>query len=349
MDQNIRFCTAPDGVRIAYTTAGSGTPLVLCPGWISHLELDWMAPFFRAFWEPLAEKYHLVRYDRRGTGLSDRNVEDYSLEAQTGDLTAVVEAIGARRIVLFGHCTGGPIAILYTASHPEMVSHLIFYGTYASGNYVRVSELADALLRLIDADWGGAGSLAMADMFFPGASSEERQTYAAYQRMCATKETARAQALTVTTFNAKQLVKEIQTPALVFHKRDDKIVPFELGRQLAGNLPNGRFVPLEGDSNVIGVGSAQVTRQTIDAVLDFLAETPMAPAANGGISPSGITSREKDVLRLIAAGKSNRQIAEELSISVNTADRHVSNILTKIAASNRAEAASYAVRAGIAS
>jgi len=337
MEQSIRFCTAPDGVRIAYSTVGSGYPLVLCPGWISHLELDWAAPFFRAFWEALAERYRIIRYDRRGTGLSDRKVEDYSLEAQTGDLAAVVEATGERNIVLFGHCTGGPIAILYTSAHPDTVSHLIFYGTYASGHYVAASELADALLRLIDADWGGVGSLAMADMFFPGASTEERQAYAAYQRACATKEAARAQAWTVSSYNAKQQLKEIQTPALVLHKRDDKVVPFELGRRLARDLPNSRFVPLDGDSNVIGIGSERVTRETIEAVLGFL----------DGLSDV-ITKREKDVLRLVAAGRSNRQIAEELSISINTADRHVSNILTKIGATNRAEAASFAVRQGMA-
>jgi pimeloyl-ACP methyl ester carboxylesterase len=94
-------------------------------------------------------------------------VEDYSLAAQTSDLAAVIEATGERRIILFGHCTGGPVTLLYAATHPEAVSHLVLYATFSSGHYMAVSELADALRRLIDADWGGVGSLAMADMFFP--------------------------------------------------------------------------------------------------------------------------------------------------------------------------------------
>ena len=341
---------APDGVRIAYATVGSGYPLVVCGGWLGHLELDWSTDFFRAFWEALAERYRIIRYDRRGTGLSDRKIEDYSIDAQTGDLAAAVEATGEKRIALFGHCTGGPIAINYTLAHPETVSHLILYGTYASGHYVAMSELAEALLRLIDVDWGGVGSLAMADMFYPGASTEERQTYAAYQRACATKEAARAQAWTVSSFNAKHLLKDIQTPALVLHKRDDKIAPFELGRRLARDLPNSRFLPLDGDSNVIGIGSETVTRETIEAVIGFLAGASVGgPAPERSVPANGIiTRRERDVLRLIAAGKSNREIAGELTISINTADRHVSNILAKIAASNRAEAASFAVRSGIA-
>lgn len=335
MEQSIRFCTAPDGARIAYSTVGSGYPLVLCPGWISHLELDWATPFFRAFWEALAERYRVIRYDRRGTGLSDRNVSDYSVRAQASDLATVIEAAGEKRNILFGHCTGGPIAILYAASHPETVSHLVLFATSSSGHYMAVSELADALRRLIMADWGGVGSLAMADMFFPGASSEERQANAAYQQQCATKEAALAQAMTVDSFNAKGLLKQVHAPALVLHKRHDKVVPLELGRRLARDLPNSRFVPLDGDSNVIGIGSERVNRETIEAVLDFLADA----SADGAI-----TKRERDVLRLVAAGKSNRKIAEELSISINTAERHVSNILTKIGATNRAQAATYAVR-----
>jgi pimeloyl-ACP methyl ester carboxylesterase len=106
-------------------------------------------------------------------------------------------------------------------------------------------------------------------MFFPGASTEERQAYAAYQRQCATKEAALAQATTVDSFSAKGMLKRVQAPALVLHKRDDKVVPFELGRRLARDLPNGRFVPLDGDSNVIGIGSDGLP-ETIE-VVRFLA------------------------------------------------------------------------------
>lgn len=322
--------------------AGSGYPLVACQGWISHLELDWGNPGIRRFWEKLGERFLVVRYDKRGTGLSDRSVEDFSLEAQAGDLAAVVEALGVGKVAMLGYSQGGPISIAYTAAHQDVVSHLILYGTYASGSYAAISELAKALLRLIDADWGGLGSLAMADIYMPGASTEDREAFAKYQRLCADKEAACAQSASVGEFKVKHLLRDISVPVLVLHKRDDKPVPFELGRRLARDLPNSRFVPLEGNSHIITIGAV---KETIDAMFEFLAD---AGAEDAALAASGITRREAEVLRLVAAGQSNRAIADQLSISVNTADRHMSNILTKIGAANRAEAASYAVRHGLA-
>lgn len=340
VEQRMHFCAAPDGTRIAYAMVGVGPVLVIAQGWISNLELDWAAEFSRRFWEKLGEQYTVVRYDRRGTGLSDRKVSDYSQAAQTADLAAVIAAVDARRVALLGFSAGGPISVAYTAAHPERVSHLILYGTYASGSYTAISELAQALTHLIEVDWGGIGSLAMADIYIPGVSTEQRQAFAFYQQQCATKEAAIGQAVAVGDFNVKGLLKEITTPTLVMHKREDKAVPFELGRRLARDIKNSRFVPLEGNRYVLGLEN---TKATLSAIIDFLATpgAPEEPALN-------LTSRERDVLTLVAAGKSNRQIAEELRISINTADRHVSNILAKIGASNRAEAASLAVRSGIA-
>lgn len=305
------------------------------------MELDWVADFSRKFWERAGEHYTVVRYDRRGTGLSDRKVRNYSLQAQTGDLAAVVDAIGECRIALLGISAGGPVSIAYTAAHPEAVSHLILFGTYASGSYAAISELAKVLNRLIEVDWDGMGSLAMADLYIPGVSTEARQAFAAYQQQCATKEAAICQATAVGEFNVKHLLKGIRTPTLVMHKRGDKAVPFELGRRIARDLPNSRFVPLDGNCHVLALEN---TRATLEAMLEFLATPGAAEPAPTNV----VTRRERDVLRLVAAGKSNRQIAEELRITVNTVDRHVSNILAKIGASNRAEAASFAVRNGIA-
>src|SRR6476469_1643003 len=119
MDQQIRFCTAPDGVRIAYATVGSGYPLVVCQGWISHLELDWSNPAMRRFWGTLAERYQVVRYDKRGTGLSDRKVADFSFAAQVGDLGSVGKAVNAPRVALMGFSQGRPLCIAYAAHHPD--------------------------------------------------------------------------------------------------------------------------------------------------------------------------------------------------------------------------------------
>ncbi len=343
MDQQIRFCAAPDGVRIAYASIGSGYPLIVCQGWMSHLEVDWANPGFRKFWSTLAERYRVVRYDKRGTGLSDRTITDYSLRAQVGDLAAVVRAAGGERCALMGYSQGGPLCIAYAAANPGAVSHLVLYGTYASGRYAAITDLAKALIGLIEADWGGLGSLLMADIYMPGASTEERERFAAYQQACAEKDAAAAQAATVAEFRVAQLLKDVHAPTLVLHKRGDKAVPFELGRRLARDLPDSRFIPLDGDSHVLTIGSVRETR---DSILEFLGT---ASAAMPAPMTNGITRREAEVLRLIAEGRSNSAIAEALGISINTVDRHVSHIYTKVGAANRAEAAADAVRTGIAS
>jgi pimeloyl-ACP methyl ester carboxylesterase/DNA-binding CsgD family transcriptional regulator len=302
----------------------------------------------RSLWERLAERYRVIRYDRRGTGLSDRTADDFSLAAQTGDLAAVVAACGEPCVALLGFSAGGPVVIAYAAAHPENVSHLILYGTYASGSYGAVAELAKALNQMIKADWGGLGSLAMADIYIPGATTEQRQTFAMYQQQCATMEVALGQAEAVGTFRVKELLKDVSTPALVIHKRGDKAVPFELGRRLARDLPDSRFVPLDGDSHLIFVGG---TAQTIEAITDFVPSDGRADAQSAAakrkFAATRLSPRETEVLRLLAAGKSSREIGAELVLTVRTVERHVTNVYRKIGAHNRAQATAFALEQGM--
>jgi pimeloyl-ACP methyl ester carboxylesterase/DNA-binding CsgD family transcriptional regulator len=307
----------------------------------------------RGFWERLAERYRVVRYDRRGTGLSDRKVEDFSLAAQTGDLTAVVKATGESGVALLGFSAGGPPVIAYAGAHRESVSHLILYGTYASGSYSAVAELAKALKQLVKADWGGLGSLAMADIYIPGASTEQRQMFAIYQQQSATQEAALGQSEAVGKFNVKELLPQVKTPSLVIHKRGDKAVPFELGRRLARELPNSRFVPLDGESHLIFVGG---TRQTIEAITDFVGDGRSDAEARGTRDPesrvlrlaaAGLSPRETEVLRLVAAGKTSREIGSELVLTVRTVERHTTNVYRKIGAHNRSQATAFALEHGL--
>jgi pimeloyl-ACP methyl ester carboxylesterase/DNA-binding CsgD family transcriptional regulator len=340
MEQTIRFCRAPDGVRIAYATSGSGHPLVVSQGWLSHLELDWSNPAMRRFWETLSEHYRVVRYDKRGTGLSDRSVSDFSFDAQLGDLTAVIDAMQAKRVALFGYSQGGPLTIAYAATHAERVSHLALYGTYASGRYGAISELAKALTRLIEVDWGGMGSLSMADIYIPGASTEQRKAFAEYQQKCADKDAAVAQATAVADFRVKDLLPQVVAPTLVLHKRGDKAVPFELGRRLAREISDSRFVPLDGESHLLTVGS---TGLTTEALLEFLG----TPGSDQAAVPSGLTRRESEILRLLAQGMSSREIGRELTLASRTVERHVSNVYRKIGAHNRAQATAFAIERGL--
>jgi class 3 adenylate cyclase/pimeloyl-ACP methyl ester carboxylesterase len=279
MQQQIQFATAPDGVNLAVATLGSGPPLILVPGWLSHLELDWRNRFARSLFERLASERQFVRYDKRGTGLSDRNVGDYSLDAQVRDLEAIVEQLQLRRIALLGYCQGGPISISYTTLHPENVSGLILYASYCSGRQWREAKpgLGDALASLIRADWGGYGATTMLDVFVPGAQPAFRQQFAEYQRQSATAQDAVSMLEALGQYEVTPLLSQIATPTLVVHRRDDRASPFQQGRETASQIRGARFVPLEGDIHVIWLGD---TEPIITAIDDFLSglEGPRHPS-----------------------------------------------------------------------
>lgn len=157
--QEIRFCAASDGVRIAYATAGKGPPLVKAANYLTHLEHDWNGPVWRHWLKGLAAQHTLVRYDERGCGLSDRDVSDFSMDAWVRDLEAVVEALGLERFPLLGISQGAAVSVVYAVRHPEKVSHLILYGGYARGRFNRnLSEeellQAETMLNAIRVGWG---------------------------------------------------------------------------------------------------------------------------------------------------------------------------------------------------
>jgi len=135
--QQVRFCTAPDGVRLAYAIHGSGPPLVRVATWLTHLEHDWESPVWRHWLEGLTQGRTLVRYDERGCGLSDRDPGELSVDAWVADLETVVDAARLERFALLGVSQGAAIALVYATRHPERVTHLVLYGGYARGRKVR--------------------------------------------------------------------------------------------------------------------------------------------------------------------------------------------------------------------
>jgi DNA-binding winged helix-turn-helix (wHTH) protein len=138
LQQQVHFCTASDGVRIAYAEVGQGSPLLKTANWLNHLEYDWESPIWNPFFQAIAAEHRLVRYDARGNGLSDWDVKDISFEAFVRDLETVVEAVGLKRFSLFGMSQGCAVSIAYAVRHPERVSHLVLYGGYARGRRVPV-------------------------------------------------------------------------------------------------------------------------------------------------------------------------------------------------------------------
>lgn len=345
MEKQICFCTSRDGGRIAYSAVGSGPPLVFVPRWVSHLELNWQS---RAeLLEPIGEHFRLVRYDKRGTGLSDRAIEKFSIESQLDDLSAVVDDLGLGRFSLYASSAGGPVAVSYAAQHPERVDNLVLYGTFArlAGISGRQPTSA-ALLSLIRAEWGLAAT-ALTELFMPGASTDERESFALTQRLSADSEVAARFWEAFLAADVRALLPRVHARTLVVHSRGDKTIPWECGWELAAGIPNARFVTLETDRHIL---SSALEMQLWANVLDFLlgkegASDVLAPAPPAKRPhPDGLSDREIEVLQLIAEGKTNQQIADLLFISLNTVAHHVANIFAKAGVGNRAQATSYAHR-----
>jgi pimeloyl-ACP methyl ester carboxylesterase len=240
MDQQIRFCTTSDGLRIAYAVVGEGPPLVLVRGWVSHIELDWQMPVGGATLQTLAQHFRVIRFDKRGTGLSDRDVTDFSLESRLRDLEAVVDAVKLKRFGMQAYSEGGPIAIAYAAAHPRQVTRLSLLGTYARGATLGKEDVRDALIALVRAEWG-LGSDTLSSIFMPGASSEEHALFTRYQRAAASREGAAAMLEANYAVDVSGLLARIKIPTLVMHARGDRAVPFEHGRELAGRISGARF------------------------------------------------------------------------------------------------------------
>jgi class 3 adenylate cyclase/pimeloyl-ACP methyl ester carboxylesterase len=259
MEQEIRFCTASDGVRIAYATVGEGPPLVKAANWLNHLEYDWHSPVWRHVPRELAKDHLLVRYDERGNGLSDWNVDDISFEAFVRDLETVVDVVGLERFALLGVSQGCPVSVAYAVRHPERVTHLILYGGYVKGVLKRGSqELIDnhqALQTLIVQGWGQenpAYRQVFTSRFIPGATLEQMQWFNDLERMTTSPENAVRLRQVFHEIDVSALVSQVAVPTLVLHVRGDATAAtFEQGRQLAMSIPGARFVPLEGQNHLI--------------------------------------------------------------------------------------------------
>jgi class 3 adenylate cyclase len=286
VEQEIRFCKTSDGVRIAYATLGDGPAWVRVPPWVSHLEFFWNNPLFRTRIEEEAKLFQVVRYDKRGTGLSDRNVSDFSVDARVRDLEAVVDDMNLRKFVLSGFSEGGPIAIAYAAKHPRRVSRLVLSGTFARGSALSSPAVGQALHALVKAEWG-LGSATLSSLFMANPSPEQQQFFLRLQQVGATREDAAAMLLAIAEVDVSELLPAIKVPTLVVHGRRDRAVAFESGRELAGGIRNARLVVHEGGH----VPTDEETNQFIQAaILEFLAEeapvkhkTP--PRRRGGAGP----------------------------------------------------------------
>jgi pimeloyl-ACP methyl ester carboxylesterase/DNA-binding CsgD family transcriptional regulator len=345
--QQIRFCVSPDRVRIAYAVCGQGPPLVKTANWLSHLQFDAESPVWRHWLEELCGRYTLVRYDTRGSGLSDWDAQDLSLAACVRDLESVVDSLDLRRFPLLGLSRGAAIAVAYAVAHPDRVSGLILCGGFARARLKRdrlQAQEAEMLLDLIRLGWGQENSAfrqVYTTLFIPSGTSEQMRWWNDLQRISTSPEVAaRLQAASFTT-DVTDLATKVRAPTLVFHAQHDAVVPFSEGRLLAALIPGARFVPLASENHVL--------LDDEPAWHFFLAETETflhGAAATGG-SMEGLaalpafgelTAREREVVELIAEGMNNGEIAERLVLSPKTVRNHITHIFEKLQVETRAQA-----------
>jgi pimeloyl-ACP methyl ester carboxylesterase/DNA-binding CsgD family transcriptional regulator len=340
VEQEIRFCDV-DGRRLAYATIGEGPLVVLPTWWISHLEADWEDEAFGSFFTELAQTQCVVRYDRIGAGLSDRELDrPPTLEGEVRALSTLIDHLGNARATLFAVACAGPIAVLFAHRRPERVRSVVFHNSYAARGDVP-DEIAQSLAAIVRANWG-VGSKVITSLIFPEADGAEVARLSRFQRRAASGEAAAAFLELEFATDVRSVVPEVRLPALVMHRLGEKTVPFDRGRELAALLPDARLVPLRGGGHFPWSGDS---RDVVRTLAGFLHDGSVPAPGGNGTSP--LTDRETEVLRLVARGLSNREIAGTLVVSEHTVHRHVSNILRKLAQSSRAAAAAQAARAGL--
>ena len=337
MEQDIRFCEL-DGSRIAYATLGEG-PLLLFGGrWVTHLEEEWDDPRARRFFEHLADTHprRALRPDRRGPlGTSAARPRDDG--ARRADARGGARAVGGEPAIVFACSCAGLATAEYASRKPERAA-IVFFGGYASRTTFRRRRAARSWTSSARTGlWRRRCSRACSRR----AAAETRSPLSSrYQRRSADAEVAAAFLELDLASDARARPPDLTMPSLVLHRRGDRTVPIGRGRELAALLPNARFVTLSGDSHL----PSPRRSARAPARARRLSRGPDSGGANGD---SPLSRRETEVLRLVAAGLSNREIASSLVLSEHTVHRHVANILRKLAQSTRAAAAAHATRAGL--
>ena len=334
----VQYVMTSDRRSIAYAVSGAGPPLVLLPLGLNHIQLAWNHDGRISGWlRALSERFHLVQYDGRATGMSERGLDaSHSLEDLDRDLEAVMDKLGLQDVVLLGYFYSGHVAIRYALKHPERVRALVLISCSLS---ISAWPL-DSLLRMAEQNWE-----AMLYNWVPISSSpEERARYLSFFKGTRTRADWIIAARVFSASSVEAEAPKLDLPVLVVHPRDFLWLPPEESARLAARIRDARFQLIAGE---LPLGDHVEGMQAIERFLKDIESRPSPERVPEPRERHRLSAREVEVLVLIAGGRSNQQIADELVISLNTVNRHVSNIFVKIGSANRAEAAAYAARHGL--
>lgn len=355
MEQVIRFCTSSDGVRIAYATTGNGPPFVKAANYLTHLEHDRAGPVWTHWLDRLSEHHTFIRYDARGSGLSDWDVDEYSITKWVQDLEAVVDAMELDTFPLLGISQGAAVSIAYAAKHPEKVSHLILYGGYARGRFHRGLSPeekieAETLINAIHTGWGQqnpAFRQLFSTLLMPGGTENQIEWLNELAKISATPENAAIMERAFYHINVTTLARKISTPTLILHARDDACIPFEEGRILAGLIPDARFVTLNSKNHIL-MEEEPAWSRFLAEVHSFIgtSESSKKPKEPKAVFPE-LTKRELEVFDLVSQGLKNKEIADRLYISPKTVRNHITQIFSKMQVDSRGKAIILGREAGL--
>lgn len=349
--QQIRFCTAADGTRIAYATTGRGPALVKVGNWLTHLDFDLASPVWGHMLQALSERHTLLRYDQRGTGLSDRDAERIDFDIWVSDLENVVDAAGLERFALMGISQGASLAIAYAARHPDRVTHLVLHGGYARGRRRRgggtaADEEAETMAKLVELGWGrpdAAFRQFFTSQFLPEGTPEQHRWFNELARVSTSPANAARMLREFDSIDVTDALPQVTCPTLVLHATRDLRVAFDEGRLIAGQIEQARFVPLDSVHHLMPVQDAAWPRW-VEEVNEFLGT---ADAASQDPLLARLTAREREVLELIAQGRDNAQMAAVLQLSEKTVRNHITSIFAKLEVENRPQAIVLARTAGL--
>ncbi|MEJ3657445.1 alpha/beta fold hydrolase [Actinomycetes bacterium KLBMP 9759] len=342
----LQYTRTSDGVHIAYQVLGSGPALVWLPS-LGNLLAQWRVPELRAAYLELSRSVRLVLYDARGMGSSDRRVDlrDLGLDAHTRDLEAVVDAVGLDTTSLLGYYHSSTTAMAFAAEHPHRVERMVLFGAAARMRDMVAAVENQALFSLLDQDWDLFVDTA-AHAWMGWTAGESGRLMAESFRTAVAPAVAKAWLEAALDVDVTALLRDVLAPTLVIHRQGERQIPVEVSRRLADALPRGELVELDGSSPTLLLGEA---RTDVGLLARYVTAGKVSrPAAAPSPPGERVTPRELDVLRLLAAGDSNTEIARTLGITVHTVERHTTNLYRKIGARGRADAAAYALRRGLA-
>ncbi len=337
LQQDIRFCTSADGVKIASTSTGSGPPLVRAGTWLSHLDCDARHEEPQAYIRALSRDFSYVRYDSRGCGLSDRKLSSLSFEDGVNDLEAVVEARGLKKFALLGISMGAATSIAYAVRHPDKVSHLILCSGFATSVFStpnvsqKAIDEAELVIKSAEIGWNSPKSIfrkLFVAQLLGNATPAQQQELEERMQLSMTAEMASSYLRNNFAINVRDLCAQVTVPTLVFHCRKDEMIGFEQGRKMASLIPNARFVALEAQGHIL--------LSTEPAMRVFEAELG-AFMGKSGPSPQ-LTQRQTEVLQAVAQGRTDKEVAKALALSPRTVEMHMAGAMKALGCSTRAEA-----------